>query len=129
MRIHRYSGTEVKDSELIKLIDSMKDVTDIIEFMGTDYPQRVRMFAKSKSIVLLSRMQKADKVEAVNYMIKMFEMSEDTWLQRNILEVVSHFYSREIEEYFLSYARNGRCHAYIKDRILTIYDPAYRRNR
>lgn len=125
MRIHRHSGTEI---DIIKTVDGIREVRDILPYMGSEYPQRIRIFAKSKAITLLGKLLRGDRVEIISEMIEVFERSTDTWLQRNILEVVSHFYSKEFEDYFLEYARNGKCRSeYIKDRILTLYDPAYRR--
>lgn len=130
MWIYGHSGTQVvTDREIIKVIDSIKDVKGIIEYMGGEYSSRVRMFAKSKAIVMMNKLPRGERVEVINRMIDMFEYTTDTWLQRNILEVASHFYNRELEEFFLSYARNGKCSEYVKDRILTLYDPVYRRNR
>lgn len=118
----------MSDSRIIKEIDTI-DIRSIIPYMGAEYSQRVRMFAKSKSITLLHKLTKSNRVEIINDMLEIFEKTSDTWLQRNILEVVSHFYSNELRYYFLQYARNGCKSDYIKDRILTLYDLAYRRNR
>lgn len=121
----------MSDSKIIKEIDTIasKDIQKIIPYMGAVYSQRVRMFAKSRSISLLHKTTKSDRIEIINDMLETFEKTDDTWLQRNILEVASHFYSDELKDYFLQYARNGCKSEYIKDRILTLYDLAYRRNR